>query len=740
MAGVDQLIALAADPDANVRMTTAFALGEIGDAAGIDALFKLAVDENASVGAEAAEGLSKIAAQVPLERYRQLVTNGSEGVRARATRFLFRFNTDDASAIAASQLDSSPALRQEGAYALSRRGYAPARERLSLVMSDANVPTRAYAAAALGRIGSPESTAVLVQALGDLHPWVRTNAIVALGRVAAKDANIVAATDIPRLLAITEDPDPGTRSSSIDTLGYYATKNDTAKKRLIDFSTNGSRWERELAAGAIAKHFGDTDPALLPKELSPWAKVRVLEAAAQLKKNGGIFRRRFAGDPDVLVRENVIGNIPDDAADTEMVLIRAALAQDDPIVRANAIGRFAQSKVVPAEEKISTFRAAEERARNDRENDARLAAIAGLAESEYPEREAFLRTLLSDKDFVVRRFAADQIEQTLKKNRPQYTPLPVGRTAEEYSQIATWALQPHTATVHMTRGQIKLALLGQDAPLTAWNFAELARKKYFDNTSFMRVVPNFVIQGGDPRNDQNGGPGYSIRDEINLQKYTRGALGMALSGSDTGGSQFFITHSPQPHLDGGYTIFGRVYSGMNGVVDVTERGDRVETITIDEAAPPAASDIKDIQNTPLPVRIGRTDTDWILQNLPEYSDRKRDYKPDETVVELIADAVRPGDRVEIYMGTWCPDSQREVPKYLKISEVMKTRFKKDLPASFVNVDKSKTKPEDLLAGKHIEKLSTFIVYRGDQELGRIVERPTSLLEDDLLAIIAKPQP
>ena len=140
----------------------------------------------------------------------------------------------------------------------------------------------------------------------------------------------------------------------------------------------------------------------------------------------------------------------------------------------------------------------------------------------------------------------------------------------------------------MTRGRIELALTSQDAPMTAWNFAQLAGKKFFDNSSFMRVVPNFVIQGGDPRNDMNGGPGYAIRDEINLQKYTRGAVGMALSGPDTGGSQFFITHSPQPHLDGGYTIFGRVYDGMNGVVDQTERGDRVVTITIDEHPPLAA--------------------------------------------------------------------------------------------------------------------------------------------------------
>ena len=117
--------------------------------------------------------------------------------------------------------------------------------------------------------------------------------------------------------------------------------------------------------------------------------------------------------------------------------------------------------------------------------------------------------------------------------------------------------------------------------MTAWNFATLAKRGYFDGTTFMRVVPNFVLQGGDPRNDMSGGPGYAIRDEINMEKYTRGAVGMALSGPDTGGSQFFITHSPQPHLDGGYTVFAHVISGLEDVADLVERGDRVETILID---------------------------------------------------------------------------------------------------------------------------------------------------------------
>ncbi len=582
-AGVAELTTLSGDGDPTVRSTVAFALGEIGDASSIDTLFKLATDGNATVASEAAEALSKLAKDVPIARYSALTTYGEEGPRARAIRFLFRFNSDPASAAAAAQLSSdSASIRQDAAYALARRAYAPAREKLELLIDDASALTRAYAMTALGRIGARESMPVLIRALGDAQPWVRTNAVIAVGRVATNDASVLNASEIPRMLALTEDADPGTRSATIDTLGDYAERNETARKRLLDIATNGSLWERELAAGAIAKHFGDTEIALIPAELAPWAKVRVIEASAQLKKNGAALRKRYARDQDVLVRENAIGSVPDDAVDAEIEIIGPALYDDDPIVRSNAIDRYALSKEELPTLKLRTLMAAEQGARKDREDDARLSAIRALAGIDYPERETFLRSLLGDKDFVVRRTAADLIEEKLKKNRPQYTPLPVERSAEDYVAIVNWSRQPHAATIHMTRGVIDIALLPQDAPITTWNFARLARKKYFDNTTFMRVVPNFVIQGGDPRNDQNGGPGYSIRDEINLQKYTRGAVGMALSGPDTGGSQFFITHSPQPHLDGGYTIFGRVSSGMNSVVDQTERGDRVETITIDE--------------------------------------------------------------------------------------------------------------------------------------------------------------
>ncbi|HEY5609623.1 MAG TPA: peptidylprolyl isomerase, partial [Thermoanaerobaculia bacterium] len=282
-----------------------------------------------------------------------------------------------------------------------------------------------------------------------------------------------------------------------------------------------------------------------------------------------------------------------------------------------------------------------------------------------------------------------------------------------------------------------IVLLPQDAPMTAKNFADLASRGFFNGTTFMRVVPNFVIQGGDPRNDMNGGPGYAIRDEINQQKYTRGAVGMALSGIDTGGSQFFITHSPQPHLDGGYTIFGRVVSGMSGVVDQTERGDKVEKITIDEQKATDNPDFEGSQRTPLPTEVGVTTPTRLLAIVPEYADRKREYQPDRDVLQMMAAALQPGDRIEVYLGTWCSDSQREVPRFLKILDHLKGDYQIEVPATYFALNRAKKEPANLIEGKSIENVSTFVIYRDGSEIGRVVEKPNGLLEDDLLQIVMK---
>jgi cyclophilin family peptidyl-prolyl cis-trans isomerase len=139
------------------------------------------------------------------------------------------------------------------------------------------------------------------------------------------------------------------------------------------------------------------------------------------------------------------------------------------------------------------------------------------------------------------------------------------------------------AIIATTKGKFVIELLPEDAPLTVENFIKLARRRYFDRVYVHRVVPNFVIQDGDQRGDGNGGPGWQIRCEINMVPYERGAVGMALSGKDTGGSQWFITHSPQPHLDGGYTVFGKVTENDMKIVDAISRGDKILEIKIIEA-------------------------------------------------------------------------------------------------------------------------------------------------------------
>ncbi|HJW92221.1 MAG TPA: HEAT repeat domain-containing protein [Thermoanaerobaculia bacterium] len=571
-AGATALAAIIADPEREVRETVAFSLGEIGDLESVEPLFTLAGDADASVAAEAIEALSKLAPKTALSRYVPFTQEPQpEGVRTRAIRFLFRWNSDEASMFAANALASpSSAIRQASAYALARRAFPPARERLELLVNDADVLTRAYVASALGRIAAPQSIAVLTAMFTDAHPWVRTNAVVALGRIATKDHNAIVTPDLAqdalRVMALIDDPDPGVRASAIDTLGWYAAKNDAAKARLQEIFTGGSRSEREIAAGAIVRN--NPQMLLSMPNLTGWQKVRGLQS---LPPDADAIRAAFAKDDDPNVRANALSTIADDHCDANVSWIRPMLDDRDVIVRANAIDRYMHTKHPDPE----LFSQADARARSDSQNDARLAALIALAQT---GNHTAVRWALTDDDPVVRRQAADEIENTFKEPRPSYTPLPVDRS--DYAQIVEWSRHPHTATIHMTRGRIEMQLLTSDAPITTWNFAQLAKSHYFDNSTFMRVVPNFVIQGGDPRNDMNGGPGYAIRDEINLQKYTRAAAGMALSGPDTGGSQFFITHSPQPHLDGGYTIFGRVTDGMNAVVDQTERGDKVETVTI----------------------------------------------------------------------------------------------------------------------------------------------------------------
>ena len=137
------------------------------------------------------------------------------------------------------------------------------------------------------------------------------------------------------------------------------------------------------------------------------------------------------------------------------------------------------------------------------------------------------------------------------------------------------------ANMKTEKGDIRIELFDEDAPNTVKNFIDLIQDGFYDGLNFHRVIPNFVIQGGCPNGTGMGGPGYHIACEINTKKHLTGSLSMAHAGKDTGGSQFFICHSPQPHLDGVHTVFGQ--TSDSDVVNSIQPGDKIISVSTDES-------------------------------------------------------------------------------------------------------------------------------------------------------------
>jgi len=339
----------------------------------------------------------------------------------------------------------------------------------------------------------------------------------------------------------------------------------------MDGSASGS-WQRSLDwryRAAVA----DAASAASPME-------RVAEMALPLTR-----------DRDGRVRAAAYGVFAPwmDSTDTDRSawrrdLFLPALRDPDPVVRATALGALtgrARAGEVPAV--VSSFRLASA----DTLNDARLAAARYLAAAWRLDSASFgdslrgaLAALPAPRDPLV--LAEGKGSTPLSHwTRNGSSPHPLEWYESAVWQCAIPSLEGRDVTADLVteRGTVTIAFFGADAPLTVRNFVMLARAGYYRGVRFHRVVPNFVAQDGDPRGDGNGGPGYAIRDELNRRRYDRGAVGMALSGPDTGGSQYFLTLSRQPHLDGHYTVFGRLTAG-DDVLDRIVQGDSILEVRI----------------------------------------------------------------------------------------------------------------------------------------------------------------
>jgi cyclophilin family peptidyl-prolyl cis-trans isomerase/HEAT repeat protein len=305
-------------------------------------------------------------------------------------------------------------------------------------------------------------------------------------------------------------------------------------------------------------------------------------------------------------KEDLVKAVPDSlrafaAFKTEDLseVLRKQLKATDVIIRATT-AELLSNQPTSAENIEALKTAFNESLANDKhENDAQLAILSALVKLNKIEAVNSLKAALNAPDYLVRRHAAQLIRQNdLTKEFPNvdakvgtvkpFNPASgtklgqILNTEADYRRAVSRKNGQTRAIVTTEKGAFTIEFFPEDAALAVDNFIRLAKSNYFNNVAIHRVVPNFVMQDGDPRGDGNGSPGWQIRCEINQIPYERGAVGMALSGKDTGGSQWFVTHSPQPHLDGGYTVFGRVNETDMNIVDNLARGDKIINVKIVE--------------------------------------------------------------------------------------------------------------------------------------------------------------
>ena len=607
MAGVARLRELLRDNDVNVAAKSAYALGLLRDSGSVTALARV-LGSTPPVAREAAWALGEIGVPARAAITSALAADRDDGTAIQLLLAAAKLRPLPIAQVRRFFRTTNPAVVWAATYAVARQRAASgirdlidlersavARQSLSPALGTSGAPytgppnggaliraeiARALSKSAAGDSLGPTAYAVLSRLAGDTDPHVRINALRSLGTYGVEAK--------PRLEDATRDPDPNVRIAAAQSLGTVLTSRDQSDFAALWNADTATAYRASLVTSAARADLMN-DYLVSWIRTNDWHKRAAVAAAAgdTLDRQFAIMRTsEFLNDQDPRVREAAIGAIAPPSSmrmeDTVHNVLLRALRDPDFYVRATAIGALTEH---PSVADIRPVIASYHLAQRDSANDARLAAIQYIAavwKRDSASMDATLRTELGREAAPT-----DPLERAAGQDVPFWKSWrgvrPTPRSVSWYERIVRSMVVPSLAgrrpraTIQTVRGPIVIELFGDDAPITAWNFLSLARSGYYRNTRFHRVVPNFVAQDGDPRDDGNGGPGYAIRDEMNPNRYERGAVGMALSGPDTGGSQYFITHSPQPHLDGHYTVFGKVVRGYD-VLDRIVQGDLITRI------------------------------------------------------------------------------------------------------------------------------------------------------------------
>jgi cyclophilin family peptidyl-prolyl cis-trans isomerase/HEAT repeat protein len=602
--GIEPLSHALEDANADVRQTAAFALGLIGGGAGRPALLKALTETSPLVQGRAAEALGLIGDRSDADAVAQMVRGHATAVanvaaddltfpqvpEAEAARLgiyaLVRLGSYAALASAVLDAQGQPISRWwPVSYALQRIGDARANPALLTLLKTPGRYTAAFAARGLSRMPSPEAIAALSQIVErrQASPAVVIAAIRSLGAAGATAA-------VPVLMKIIGDPaaDTAVQEEAMTAFGTLAGRQHLDV--VIDLLTHRSAFMRAAAVRALERIDQDVLlSALASLDLDPDWTVRVAQAqalGALSARRGEPRLRSMLADSDVRVIPAVLAALVTCGAPGIETIATARLADRDFVIRTAAANALADGKVVGAVPALVTaYRASAA----DPEYGARAAILAAIVKLDPQTARPLLEEALQDRDWAVRVRAAALLkeqnaatEQTAARMRPAVAGVDV--MSADWQAVVAPPYAP-LAVIDTTKGTIEIELAVSDAPLTVRNFMTLARRGFFDGRTVHRVVRDLVVQDGDPRGDSEGGPGYTIRDELNERPYLRGTVGMALDWKDTGGSQFFITHSPQPHLDARYTVFGQVVSGME-VVDRLSTTDVIQRVRINDGVSP----------------------------------------------------------------------------------------------------------------------------------------------------------
>lgn len=574
------LAGLAADPDREVRMAAAFALGQTPDTeAAIQKRWSLEADPGIRAALAIALGKQGGPRAVDL----LLSALDEPGVGAGAAEGLGRLGARKVEGAAAERVLRSLVLhiapipvgetRTRAAWAISRTTWATAdadtlARMAGIVRNDPDAHVRAWVLRAWAALSTPETRSpVIAYAARDASRSVRIAAARGIGKQGMAGADLV----LSRLL---DDADPDVRLEAIAATGLCPGVSASGLLTPLLGSSNPNE-----AAAALA--------ALAEKDALPRPAASYLDPALFLE-----------------VRIAAAGALTDPAR-----LVDLALHSAEAPLRSAAAGALFELPRTRAADALAVLRS----------TDPLIAQAAADWLKDHPdasmERPLLDRLKVGDLDrdqarsvvaALARLYGAGRIARPAADASALLAPwLGLPALGDDATRVAAMLRVPLITEDHPDRrippltevrrivsaridtdaGEIRVALRPDAAPYAVWNFARLAEQGYYDGVTFHRVVPDFVIQAGDPRGDGWGGPGWAIPDEINDLPYDRGALGMALSGPDTGGSQWFITLAPQPHLEGTYTVFGHVTYGQRAA-DAIQQGARIAHITIERLDAP----------------------------------------------------------------------------------------------------------------------------------------------------------